>query len=245
MKKNDVEKSIIKKFRKEIWSKFVKAIKEYNLIEPGDKIAVCLSGGKDGILLALLLTELKRHGKFEFDLEFISMDPGFSDGVLSSMKENYNNLNIPVHIFKTDVFEVTRKHGDKYPCFLCARMRRGYLYDEARKMGCNKMALGHHMNDVVETVMMNLIYNGKFDTMRPILDSENFVGMKLIRPMYFILEKDIIKWKNYNNLSFADCACEGIRKESSGKREVVKALIEDLKKENKDIEKAIVNATGY
>jgi len=217
----EIEKAIQKKYRKEIFSKFVKAVKEFNLIEPNDKIAVCISGGKDSFLLAECMQELKRHNKFNYELKFIVMDPGYTEEKLQQIIDNSNHLNIPIEIFKTNIFDVI-KDSDS-PCFLCARMRRGCLYSKAQELGCNKIALGHHFNDTIETILLNMIYNGKFSGMLPILDSDNFENMKLIRPMYYIKEKDIISWTKYTEMSFLDCACV-VTKKNVGKRKEIKKL---------------------
>ena len=217
----EIEKAIQKKYRKEIFSKFVKAVKEFNLIEPNDKIAVCISGGKDSFLLAKCMQELKRHNKFNYELKFIVMDPGYTEEKLQQIIDNSNHLNIPIEIFKTNIFDVI-KDSDS-PCFLCARMRRGCLYSKAQELGCNKIALGHHFNDTIETILLNMIYNGKFSGMLPILDSDNFENMKLIRPMYYIKEKDIISWTKYTEMSFLDCACV-VTKKNVGKRKEIKEL---------------------
>lgn len=214
-KYREIEKSIIKKYRKDIWSKFVKAVKDYELINENDKVAVCMSGGKDSFLLAKCLEELQRHGIFKFDLEFIIMNPGYNDEILNKIKENLKLLNIKAHIFQTPVFKISETSAN--PCYLCAKMRRGYLYDYAKKLGCNKIALGHHMNDVVETILLNLIYNGAYSSMMPKLKSDNFENIELIRPLYLVKEASIVAWKNYNKLEFIDCACS-ITKKKSGKR---------------------------
>lgn len=227
-KYREIEKSIIKKYRKEIWSKFVKAVKEYELITPNDKIAVCISGGKDSFLLAKCLEELKRHGQFDFGLEFIIMNPGYQEEHLSQIQENLKKLNIDAHIFSSDIFDVTSLHGGDNPCYLCARMRRGFLYSKARELGCNKIALGHHFNDVIETVLMNIVYTGQFASMPPKLHSTNFKGMELIRPLYLVHEEDIISWAKFNDLKFIDCACS-VTKKKSGKRKEIKGLIAHLK----------------
>ena len=227
-KYREVEKSIIKKYRKEIWSKFVKAVKEYELISSSDKIAVCISGGKDSFLLAKCLEELKRHGQFDFGLEFIVMDPGYSKPHLNEIKKNLDLLNINAHIFKSDIFDVTDLHGGDNPCYLCARMRRGFLYNKAKELGCNKIALGHHFNDVIETILMNIVYTGQFASMPPKLHSTNFHGMELIRPLYLVHEKDILSWTRFNELEFIDCACS-VTKKKSGKRQEIKELINYLK----------------
>lgn len=223
----DIEKSIIKKYRKEIYSRFVRAIKDFDLIEEGDKICVCISGGKDSFLLAKCLQELKRHSKYHFELVFLVMNPGYTDENLNRIKENASYLNIPIVIKNSNIFEVIKDNSS--PCFLCARMRRGCLYSMAKELGCNKIALGHHFNDVVETILLNQIYNGQFSGMLPILDSDNYPGMKLIRPLYYIHEKDIISWVKNSELEFLDCACI-VTKKNSGKRKEVKELVYELVK---------------
>lgn len=223
----NVKKSILKKYRKEIWSKFIKAIKDYELIKPNDKIAVCISGGKDSFLLALCMQELCNHGQFHFDVEYIVMDPGYNELNINKIKENLEFLGINAHIFKTDIFKVSTKLSEN-PCYLCARMRRGYLYNKAKELGCNKIALGHHMDDVVETVLMNMIFNGQYSGMMPKLHSDNFEGLELIRPLYLIKEQDIIKWQNYNNLKFINCACS-VAEKNIGKRRIVKELVKEMK----------------
>lgn len=237
MEKLDIEKSIIKKFRKEIWRKFTKAVTDYDLINDGDKIAVCISGGKDSFLMAKCLEEIKKHGKIKFDLEFISMDPGYSEKSSEQIQRNAEKLGINVKIFKTDVFEVAKKLNEKSPCYLCARMRRGYLYDYAQKLGCNKIALGHHFDDVIETTLMNVFYNGRFETMLPKLKSTNFESMQLIRPLYLIKEEDIFKWSDYNDLTFIGCACN--LKEESSKRAEIKLLVKKLKESNPFFDKNV------
>lgn len=217
----EIEKSIQKKYRKEIFARFVRAVKEFNLIEENDVIAVCISGGKDSFLLAKCMQELKRHNKFHFEIKYIVMDPGYEENKLNELTDMANYLNIPITIFKSNIFEVI-KDSDS-PCFLCARMRRGALYAKAQELGCNKIALGHHFNDVIETILLNVIYNGKFSGMLPILDSDHFENMKLIRPLYYVKEKDIISWTKYCELSFLDCACS-VTKKNIGKRKEIKEL---------------------
>ncbi|MFI3307244.1 MAG: ATP-binding protein [Mycoplasmatota bacterium] len=241
-----IEKTIIKKYRKEIWTKFVRAIKEFELIKENDKIAVCISGGKDSFLLAKCMQELKRHNVFKFDLEFIVMNPGYNEINAKKIEENAKKLNINIHVFNTDIFEVVTT-VDKSPCYLCARMRRGHLYSKAKELGCNKIALGHHFDDVIETTLMSLLYAGDFKTMMPKLHSTNFEGMELIRPLYFIKEEDIIKWVNYNELNFINCACKFTEKvankEETSARRKIKELIKVLKEENNAVDKNIYNAT--
>lgn len=221
----DIEKSLIKKYRKELYSRFVRAIKDFNLIEEGDKICVCISGGKDSFLQAKLLQELKRHSKYNFDLTYLVMNPGYTEENLQKIRENACVLNIPIIIKDSNIFEVIKENSS--PCFLCARMRRGCLYSMAEELGCNKIALGHHFNDVIETILLNQIYNGTFSGMLPILDSDNYKGMKLIRPLYYIHEKDIESWVKYSELTFLDCACIATKK-NIGKRKEVKELTKQL-----------------
>ena len=236
---NKIERSIIKKFRPSIWHKFVKAINDYDLIDENDKIAVCISGGKDSFLLAKCLEELKKHGKVKFDLEYIIMNPGYTDEVIEKIKNNLNLLNIDAHIFESPIFNIISK--TKNPCFLCAKMRRGYLYNYAKEMGCNKIALGHHFDDVLETILMNLIYNGMFAGMMPKLKSDNFDNMELIRPFYLVKEEDIIAWVKYNDLSFIDCACN-VTKKDIGKRNEMKKLVKMLKEYYVDADRNIFNS---
>ena len=203
---SEIERSIIKKFRKPIWRKFTKAINEYELIQEGDKIAVCISGGKDSMLMAKLLQELKKHGKIQFDLVFLVMNPGYNQDNWKIIQDNAKLLGIPLTVFENDIFD-TVAGIEKNPCYLCARMRRGYLYSKAKSLGCNKIALGHHFDDVIETILMGMLYSGKVETMMPKLHSRNFEGMELIRPMYMIKEADIKAWRDYNKLHFIQCAC--------------------------------------
>lgn len=222
MKSNeDIEKSLQKQYRKKIYSKFNKAIKEFNLIEPNDVIGICISGGKDSFLLAKCMQELKRHNKIPFELKFIVMDPGYIPEKMNQVIENAKHLDIPIEVFDTHIFDVVKDSTS--PCFLCARMRRGCLYAKAKELGCNKIALGHHFNDVIETILLNMIYNGKFSGMLPILESDNFENMQLIRPLYYVKEKDIITWVKYTEMNFIDCACK-VTKKSLGKRREIKAL---------------------
>lgn len=241
MNELEIKKSIIKKFRKEIWSKFIKAIKDYDLIKENDNICVCISGGKDSFLLALCFEELKKHHKFNFNTKYLVMDPGYLDINLKQIVDNAKLLNLDIEVFKSDIFDVVDRVGGDSPCYLCARMRRGYLYAKAKELGCNKIALGHHFNDVIETVMLNILYNGVFGGMLPILDSKNFEGMQLIRPLYYVKEKDIIHFAKYNNLKFIDCACK-VTKKSLGKRKEIKLLIEELVKTNKNADINIMNS---
>ena len=234
-----IKRSIIKKFRPQIWHKFVKAINDYELIKPNDKIAVCISGGKDSFLLALCLDELQRHGNIPFELKFIIMNPGYTEETLIKIKNNLELFKIQATIFESPIFKIVK--DEKNPCFLCAKMRRGYLYDCAKKLGCNKIALGHHFNDAIETILLNMIYNGKYAGMLPKLKSDNFDDMELIRPLYLIKEKDIIAWKNYNNLEFIDCACL-VTKKKLGKRKEIKKLVEQLNVYLNDADRNIFNS---
>lgn len=202
----EIERSIIKKFRKDIWSKFITAINDYDLVKEGDKIAVCISGGKDSMLLAKCMQELKRHGKVDFDLEFVVMDPGYNEYNRQVIMDNAKYLNIPIKVFQTEIFDIVAG-VEESPCYLCARMRRGYLYRYAKELGCNKIALGHHFDDVIETILMSMLYNGQFKTMMPKLHSTNHEGMELIRPLYLVKEDTIIAWKQFNHLEFIQCAC--------------------------------------
>ncbi len=239
----DVEKSIRKKFKKELWSRFAKAVTAYELVKPNDRIAVCISGGKDSMLMAKLFQELKMHNKFPFELVFLVMDPGYSPENRAVIEGNAKLLGIPITIFETNIFESVYSVEDS-PCYLCARMRRGYLYSKAKELGCNKIALGHHYDDVIETILMSTIYGGQVQTMMPKLHSTHFEGMQLIRPLYYIREKDIIHWKDYNNLHFIQCACRftdtcttcNPDKTTGSKRVEIKNLIASLAAKNPQIE---------
>ena len=235
----NIEKSITKKFDKEIWNRFTAALNEYELIKEGDKIAVCISGGKDSMLMAKLFQELKRHNKYPFELEYLLMDPGYSPANRKLIEDNAKILGIPLTIFESDIFESVT-HIDKNPCYICARMRRGHLYSKARELGCNKIALGHHFDDVIETILMGMLYGAQVQTMMPKLPSTNYEGMELIRPMYLIREKDIIHWCDYNDLHFIRCACRFTEKaaesEEESKRLEIKHLIAKLKKTNPQVD---------
>ena len=240
-----IERSIHKKYRKTLWRPFVGGIKRYQLIQAGDKIAVCISGGKDSMLMAKLMQAIHLHSEVPFQMEFVVMNPGYNAINLQKVIANAALLEIPIKVFDTDIFDVVTK-ADRSPCYLCARMRRGYLYAEASRLGCNKIALGHHFNDVVETTLMGMLFGAQIQTMMPKLHSKNFPGMELIRPMYCVHEDTILSWKNYNGLQFIQCACPlsencNIFDASGGvsKRQEVKALLKQLKKENKDVEKSI------
>ncbi len=205
-KLEDIELSLRKRFHKKIFSPFARALNKYELLNPGDRVAVCISGGKDSMLLAKCFQEIKRHRKFEFSLEFISMDPGYNEENRRLLEENAGHLGIPLHIFETDIFD-TVVNIEKSPCYLCARMRRGYLYSKARELGCNKIALAHHYDDVIETILMGMLYGAQIQTMMPKLHSTNFEGMELIRPLYLVREDDIKRWRDENELVFLQCAC--------------------------------------
>ncbi len=241
----EIERSIIKKYRKELWNPFTYAVNHYELIKPGDSIAVCVSGGKDSMLLAKLMQELHRHTTVPFDVSYIVMDPGYAPENRRRIEENAALLNIPVNIFESDIFAVANAQ-EKNPCYLCARMRRGYLYAKARELGCNKIALGHHFNDVIETTLMALLFGAQLQGMMPKLHSTNFPGMELIRPLYCVHEDNIISWARYNRLEFLRCACrftEGLETgELKGKRHQTKELIRTLKATDPNVEKSIFNA---
>lgn len=235
----DIEKSIIKKYRKDIWSKFVKAVQEYKLIEENDNIMVCISGGKDSFLLAKCIQEIIRHGKFKFDAHYVVMNPGYKFENIELIKKNAEELNIPIEIFESDIFEVVDNISSESPCYLCARMRRGFLYSKAKELGCNKIALGHHFDDVIETTLLSMFYGSELKTMMPKLHSTNFEGLELIRPLYLVHEEDIISWAKYNELTFLNCACKFTEKssvEDNSKRKEIKKLIKDLKKVNPNID---------
>jgi len=241
-KAKDVEQSIRKRFKKTIWSRFTKAINTYDLVKPGDKIAVCISGGKDSMLMAKCFQELKLHNKFDFEVKFLVMDPGYNAANRKMIEENAKRLHVPVTIFESDIFESVF-HIEKSPCYLCARMRRGHLYYYAEELGCNKIALGHHYDDVIETILMGMLYGGQIQTMMPKLHSTNFTGMELIRPMYLIREHNIKAWRDYNELQFLQCACKfteacdtSDNKENSSKRIEIRKLIKTLKKTNSFVE---------
>ncbi len=241
----DIERSIIKKFRKEIWRKFTSAINQYELIQDGDRIAVCISGGKDSMLMAKLFQELERHGKKNFSTVFLVMNPGYNQVNYDTVLGNAKLLNIPIEVFESEIFDIVASQ-ENAPCYLCARMRRGYLYSKAKGFGCNKIALGHHFDDVIETIVMGMLYGAQIQTMMPKLHSTNFAGMQLIRPMYLIRERDVKRWVNYNKLQFLRCACKLTEGYAScgdatqgSKRAEVKKLIAELAKNNKYVEKNI------
>ena len=239
------EHSLQTTFRKELWSRFMKAVRDYKLVEDGDKIAVCISGGKDSMLMAKLFQELKRYSPVKFEVEYLVMDPGYNQENLQIIKNNAANLGVPIRIFQSNIFESVY-HVEKYPCYLCARMRRGHLYHFAKELGCNKIALGHHYDDVIETILMGMLYGAQIQTMMPKLHSTNFAGMELIRPLYLIREQDIKRWRDYNGLNFIRCACKFTddcascnNEETRSKRVEIKELIAELKKKNPDVENHI------
>ena len=237
-----IENSLITKFRKDIWAKFVKGVKEFEMIQENDKIAVCMSGGKDSYILAKCMQEIQRHGKVKFELVFLVMDPGYTKENRRKIEENAKILAIPITIVESDIFQAVEKI-EQSPCYLCARMRRGTLYSKAQELGCNKIALGHHFDDVMETILLSTIYGGEFKTMMPKLHSTNFKGMELIRPLYYVREKDIISFAKYHQLEFLNCACkftaENNDQNLNSKRLVIKHLIAELKKDNPYIENNI------
>lgn len=241
----EAERSIVKKYRKEIWRKFTRAINEYELIRDGDKIAVCISGGKDSMLMAKLFQELAKHGRKNFEVIYLVMNPGYNEVNYQNILNNARLLQVPVTVFQSEIFDAVSDITDS-PCYLCARMRRGYLYSKAKELGCNKIALGHHYDDVIETILMGMLYGGQIQTMMPKLHSTNFEGMELIRPMYLIREEDIIKWMHYNELKFIQCACRFTEQcascespEKMSKRVEIKKLIKELKENSPVIERNI------
>ena len=239
----EIERSIIKKFRKDIWSKFIKAISDYELIKENDNIMVCISGGKDSFLLAKCIQELIKHGKFPFTAHYVVMDPGYNKVNRQLIEKNAKLLNVPIEIFETNIFDVTAK-VEGNPCYLCARMRRGYLYSKAKELGCNKIALGHHFDDVFETTLLSMFYGSEIKTMMPKLHSDNFEGLELIRPLYLIKESAVLAWKKYNELTFINCACRftencSIVDDGTSKRKEMKNLVNNLRKINPSIDNNI------
>lgn len=239
----EIERSIIKKFRKDIWSKFIKAIFDYELIKENDNIMVCISGGKDSFLLAKCIQELIKHGKFPFTAHYVVMDPGYNKVNRQLIEKNAKLLNVPIEIFETNIFDVTAK-VEGNPCYLCARMRRGYLYSKAKELGCNKIALGHHFDDVIETTLLSMFYGSEIKTMMPKLHSDNFEGLELIRPLYLIKESAVLAWKKYNELTFINCACRftencSIVDDGTSKRKEMKNLVDNLRKINPSIDNNI------
>ena len=242
------ERSLIKTYRKSIWKPFIAAVKRYELVQPGDHIAVCISGGKDSVMLAKLMQELQKHTDNPFELSFLVMDPGYRPENRKLMEDNAKLLGIPITVFESDIFDVT-VNVEKNPCYLCARMRRGCLYAKAKELGCNKIALGHHFSDVIETSLLGLFYGGQMQAMPPKLHSKNFPGMELIRPLYCVHEDAVIAWKNYNHLNFLQCACRFTEQRDGSldgigesKRQEMKFLLRELKKTNPNIEKSIFRA---
>ncbi len=239
-KYKDIERSIIKRFRKEIWRNFICAVSDYELIDEGDKIMVCISGGKDSFLLAKCIQELQRHGKKNFEARYVVMDPGYNDYNRDMILDNAKILNIPIEMFESDIFDVVA-NIDKSPCYLCARMRRGHLYSKAKELGCNKIALGHHFDDVIETTLLSMFYGSEIKTMMPKLHSDNFKGIELIRPLYLVKEEDVIAWCKFNDLTFINCACRfteecSLNNDGTSKRKEIKELIKSLKKINKNVD---------
>ena len=242
----EIERSIIKKYRKDIWSKFVKAVSDYELIKENDKVMVCISGGKDSFLLAKCIEELINHGKVKFEAKYVLMNPGYNKKNIDLILKNADILNVKLEIFESDIFDVVDKVDFKSPCYMCARMRRGYLYSKAKELGCNKIALGHHFDDVIETTLLSMFYGSEIKTMMPKLHSDNYEGLELIRPMYLIKEDDIIRWAKGNNLTFINCACkftaESSNNEELSKRKEMKKLIDELRKKNKNADFNIFKA---
>ncbi len=244
----EIERTIIKKFRKSIWSRFVKAVKEYELIKENDHIMVCISGGKDSFLLAKCVEELQKHSNIPFKVEYVCMNPGYNEKNEKQIIENAKILNIKLQMFNSNIFDVVDEATTGSPCYLCARMRRGCLYKEAKRLGCNKIALGHHFNDVIETTLLSVFYGAEFKTMMPKLHSENFEGLELIRPLFLVKEDDIIAWKNFNELTFLNCACHFTekvsKKEEESKRKEIKQLIKKLKETNDRVDSNIFTSAS-
>ena len=237
----EIERSIIKTYRKEIWSRFIKAVKEYQLINENDNIMVCISGGKDSFLLAKCIQELERHSDIKFTAKYVVMNPGYSKKNIELIISNAKELNIPIQIFESDIFEVSNKLDPEHPCYMCAKMRRGFLYNKAKELNCNKIALGHHFNDVIETTLLSMFYGSEIKTMMPKLHSDNFEGLELIRPLFLVKEDSIINWKNKNNLTFLNCACKFTENndkslELTSKRKEIKELIKELNQINPNID---------
>jgi len=240
---DEIERSIIKKYRKHIWTKFVKAIKDYELLKDGDRVAVAISGGKDSLLMAKLFQELKKHRYINFHIENIVMDPGYHKDIRKLLEENLSHLNIDATIFSSDIFEVVDKIAKDYPCYMCARMRRGFLYKKAQELSCNKLALGHHFNDVIETILLNVLYSGNFKTMMPKLKADNFKNMELIRPLYYIEEKYTEKFITNAGIWPLNCACMVAAERLGNKRYEIKELITNLKKNFPDVDISIFRAS--
>ena len=247
-KYKEIERSIIVRFRKEIWREFTKAVRDYELINEGDKVAVCISGGKDSFLLAKCIEELQKHGRVKFEAKYIVMNPGYNEENKKQIIENAKKMNIDIDMFDSDIFDSVYKLDEGSPCYLCARMRRGCLYSYAKEIGCNKIALGHHFDDVIETTLLSIIYGGEIKGMMPKLHSDNFEGMELIRPLYLVREKDIKAWAKYNDLNFLNCACRFTEKNTiehneNSKRLEIKKLIEKLEDKSKFVPYNIFKAT--
>ena len=242
----EIERTIITTYRKEIYAKFVKAVQDYELIKENDKVMVCISGGKDSFLLAKCIQELVRHGKVPFEAHYVCMNPGYADKNIELIKKNAEILNIPIEIFESDIFNVVNTVSEDSPCYLCARMRRGYLYNKAKELGCNKIALGHHMDDVIETTLLSMFYGAEVKTMMPKLHSDNFPGLELIRPLFLVKEQYVKNWAKSNELTFLNCACKFTERsqidENNSKRREMKKLINELRKNNKDVDHNIFTA---
>ena len=242
----EIERTIIKNYRKEIWSKFVKGVSDYELIQENDNIMVCISGGKDSFLMAKCIQEIQRHGKIKFNAHYVVMNPGYAEKNIKLIEENAKTLNVPIEVFNTDIFNIVTNLDSKSPCYLCARMRRGYLYNKAKELGCNKIALGHHANDFIETTLLSIFYGCEVKTMMPKLHSDNFEGLELIRPLLLIREEDIISWAKRNDLTFINCACKFTEqvhsKEEVSKRKEMKELIRKMKETNPNVEQNIFKA---
>ena len=234
----EIERSIIKTYRKEIWARFVKAVKDYKMVDENDHIMVCISGGKDSFLLAKCMEELQKHGGIKFELEYVVMNPGYDESAIRKIKEMAKLLNLDIKIFDTDIFRVVAKIAKESPCYMCARMRRGYLYDKAKELNCNKIALGHHFDDVIETTLLSMFYGAEIKTMVPKVHSSNFKGLELIRPLYLVREKDILNWKNHNSLEFINCACDFTKSAdyTDSKRLEVKKLISTFREKDMNID---------
>ena len=246
-KYKEIENSIITKYRKDIWSKFVKGVSNYKLISENDNIMVCISGGKDSFLLAKCMQELQRHGKVKFNAHYVVMDPGYNEYNRSFIEDNAKTLNVPIEIFESNIFDVVANDDGKSPCYLCARMRRGFLYNKAIELGCNKIALGHHFDDFIETTLLSMFYGSEVKTMMPKLHSDNFEGIELIRPLLLVKEEDIISWKKYNDLTFINCAyrfTEGcsLMNDGTSKRKEMKELIKNMRKTNPNVDQNIFKA---
>ena len=246
-KYKEIERSIIKKYRRDIWSKFVRAVSNYELINNGDNIMVCISGGKDSFLLAKCIEELKKHGKVNFNVRYVVMNPGYNEINKERILENAKILNLPIEMFESDIFNVVKSFDIKKSCYMCAKMRRGYLYSKAKELGCNKIALGHHFNDVIETTLLSMFYGAEVKTMMPKLHSDNFPGIELIRPLLLVREDAIISWANTNNLKFINCACRfteacSVNNEGDSKRLEMKLLIKNMLKTNKNVDYNIFKA---